>query len=64
MPISPEMKQRIDALSQYGLCERNRFAPVGDPMLQGEAGKYFMQRLREKGGMTPEISKSLGWERR
>jgi hypothetical protein len=33
-------------------------------MFQGEAGEYFMQRLREKGGMTPEISKSLGWERR
>jgi len=63
MSVSPEMKQRIDALSQYDLCERNRFAPVGDPMFQGEAGEYFMKVLREKGGMTPKISKSLGWGR-
>ena len=60
---NPEQKDRIDAMSQEELCYHWRFAPVGDPLLAGDAGRYFAKRLNESGGFTPEISKSLGWER-
>lgn len=59
--IDPEMKKKIDSMSQYKLCRKWRFAPVGDPLLKGEVGDYFSKRLNEKGGFTPEISKRLGW---
>jgi len=59
--MTEEMKQRIDAMSQFEMARTWRFAPVGDPLLQGEAGKYFTESFQKKGGMTPEISKSLGW---
>ena len=55
------MKAKIDAMSQEELCKKWRFATIGDPMLQGEAGEYFAKRLKEAGGFTPEISKRIGW---
>ena len=58
-----ELKARIDAMSHRDLCRIWRFAPSGDPLFQGEVGEYFVAKLREKGGMTPEISKSLGWQK-
>ena len=57
-----EMKDIIDGMSQEDLCRKWRFAHAGDPFLQGEVGEYFSQKLREKGGMTPEISKRIGWD--
>ena len=59
--MTPEQKKTIDSMSQYDLCRKWRFADVGDPLLAGETGVYFSERLKELGGMTPEISKSLGW---
>jgi len=57
----PEQKSQIDNMSQEELCRKWRFAPVGDPLLQGDTGEYFSKVLKEKGGFTPEISKKLGW---
>jgi hypothetical protein len=59
--MTPEQKALIDSMSQEDLCRRWRFAPAGDPLFQGECGKYFSERLKEKGGFTPEISKGLGF---
>lgn len=59
--MTEEQKKQIDEMSQYELCKKWRFAPAGDPLLQGEVGEYFAAKLKEKGGFTPEISKSLGW---
>ena len=56
-------KGEIDALSQFGLCRLWRFAPPGHPFFQAELVEYFRKKLEEKGGMTPEISKALGWKR-
>jgi hypothetical protein len=61
--MTDKQKKRIDSMSQYGLCQMWRFAKCGEPLLQGDTGKYFAERLKEKGGFTPEISKALGWER-
>ncbi len=60
-PIDPEMKARIDAMSRYEMAAKWRFAPVGDPLFQGAAGDYFSARFKALGGMSPSISKSLGW---
>ncbi len=61
--ISEKDKKMIDGMSQYQMAYRIRFSPVGDPFLCGDLGDYFMARFKELGGMTPEISKQLGWER-
>ena len=51
-------------MTHYQLCYIWRFSKVGDPLLQGDTGQYFKERLFEHfGGFTPEISKHLGWER-
>lgn len=55
------LKREIDSYGQYDLCRIWRFAKPGNPLLQGEAGEYFVAKLKEKGGFTPDISKSLGW---
>ncbi len=61
--ISAEDKRMIDGMSQYQMARQVRFSPAGDPLMCGELGNYFMARFKELGGMTPEISKQLGWER-
>jgi len=59
--MTDEQKNQIDSMSQYQLCSKWRFSPSGDPLLQGDTGDYFSKTMKEKGGFTPEISKSLGW---
>lgn len=59
--MTNEQKQQIDSMSQYQLCSRWRFAKLGDPLFQSDTGVYFKKVMNEKGGFTPEISKSLGW---
>ena len=61
MATAEELKKQIDGMSQYDLCRKWRFAPASDPLIRGEVGEYFAAKLKEKGGFTPEISKSLGW---
>ena len=61
--MTPEMKQRIDAMTQVEMARLWRFAPIGDPILQGETGHYFIQRFRELGGFSPAISKAIGWDK-
>ena len=57
-------KKEIDGMSQYSMASLQRFAPSGHPyfdMRNGDLSDYFQAKFMEKGGMTPEISKSLGW---
>lgn len=67
MELTEDLKAEIDAKSYKELLERWRFAPLDDPMFQGESGKYWgnrMARLRsEPGGQGRAVaaSKSLGW---
>jgi len=48
-------------MSQISMAALWRRAPAGHPYFQGEVGEYFKKRFKEKGGMTPEISKEIGW---
>lgn len=63
--MTPERKELIDGLTQYNMAYKLRFSPAGDVLFADpESYAYFTKVFNEKGGMTPEISKSLGWERR
>ncbi len=59
--MTQEQKKQIDDMSQHTMCRLWRFAASGHPLLAEDAGQYFKKVMTEKGGMTPEISKSLGW---
>ena len=59
--MTDQEKTIIDNMTQEELCQRWRFASVGDPLFQGDTGVYFSKVLKEKGGFTSEISKRLGW---
>ena len=58
-----ELKKYINSITQEEMAELWRFAPVGHYLFEGEAGQYFAKVFQEKGGMTPKISKKLGWWR-
>lgn len=66
MDLTPENKKHIDGLSYYGLFEKWRFAPCGDPWFQGETGDYWAKRMKElkdAGADHVGTSKALGWEK-
>lgn len=63
--MDEKIKKEIDGMSQYEMCRLWRFTKFDGPMhylFKGEVGEYFQKVLGEKGGFTPEISKSLGWD--
>lgn len=60
------MKERIDAMDYKSMLSRWRHAPMGDLMLQGEAGVYFGEEMeRKKESLSPgevvAVSKEIGW---
>jgi len=60
-----ELKDRIDKLSQLEMAQLWRFAPSGHAYFRNsipELFKHFSKRFQELGGMTPNISKTIGWE--
>lgn len=57
-------KNDIDNMSQYSMASLYRFAPSCHPYFDkrnGDLFNYFVEKFKENGGMTPKISKSLGW---
>ena len=57
-------KENIDKMSQESMASLHRFAPSGHPYFDktnGDLSDYFQEKFKEKGGMTSEISKSIGW---
>lgn len=65
MELTQELKAEIDAKDHCELLGCWRFAPAGDPMFQGESGKYWGKRMAEKKAENPQQavanSKSLEW---
>ncbi len=57
----------INNLSQYRACYLLRFCGRDDPesiyFTNRQLYIMFSKRFKEVGGMTPEISKQLGWEK-
>ena len=63
--MTPEQKEWIDNASYETLLRKWRFAPFGDPLLQGETGQYFAKKMGEKKQTCDHVqaSKNVGWER-
>ena len=55
--------EKIDSMSHMEMATLYRFAPSGHPIFStsGELFDHFMKRFNELGGMSPEISKRIGW---
>jgi len=53
----------INSMSQWSMAHLWRFAPAGHPYFDITLpyAEVFENRFKELGGMTPEISKDLGW---
>lgn len=57
-------KKRIDAMTQHDCAELQRFAEPGHSIFAHEVlYDYFRAHFDQVGGMTPEISKAVGWKR-
>ena len=58
-----EWKKTIDGMNQEQMASLWRFAPAGHPVFDGTLPlyNYFIDRFKKLGGMTPEISKKLGF---
>lgn len=54
-------KNRLDAMDQKALASLQRFAPTGHPVFVTGSELYAYFRVLFK-GMTPELSKAIGWE--
>jgi len=51
----------VKAASRYTICRWYRFLPPAETEDQVQVENLISERLKELGGFTPEISKSLGW---
>jgi hypothetical protein len=58
-----EWKDKIDNADQVELAVVYRFSPAGHPCFDRNSPlyDYFMKRFKELGGMTPAVSKYIGW---
>jgi hypothetical protein len=58
-----EWKEKIEAMSQMEMAKLYRFAPAGHPVFDSGNDLYdfFIDSFKRKGGITSEISKTLGW---
>lgn len=58
-----EFIDRINKMSHYEMAKLWRFAPSGHPYFDTTLPYFavFKKRFTELGGMTPEISKAIGW---
>ncbi len=59
-----EWEVKIDAMSQMEMARLRRFAPSGHPVfdITYTLNDRFEKRFQEIGGMTPAISKAIGWD--
>lgn len=65
MSENEEIIKKINSLSHFGMAKLWRFAPSGHPYFDKRLPYWemFKKRFEELGGMTPEISKELGWKK-
>ena len=65
-PIRKDLRQQkaeIDKLGHLEMAKLVRFAPLGhDYFTYGPLYDYFMARFQSLGGMTPSVSKAIGWK--
>lgn len=56
-------KAEIDEMSHVAMARLYRFSPPGHPFFRTDLPlwDYFKEKFDKLGGMTPEISKMIGW---
>lgn len=62
--IPENIKKEIDNMNYYELLKKWRFAPSGDPILSGEIGEYFSDKMTSKKYEEKDpmkISDLVGW---
>ena len=59
-----QWEEKIDKMSQAEMAHLRRFAPAGHVVFDSSLplSKYFEERFKKLGGMTPGISKAIGWK--
>ncbi len=66
MELTDELKREIDGKPIVEILRKVRFAPTGDPIFEGESGKYWMDRMAQLRGEDNaafvHASKMLGWD--
>lgn len=65
--MSEDQKKQIDGMSYIQMLRHWRFAPVGEPLFQGEAGAYYAKVMSEKKSAVGHeaavsASKTIGWD--
>ena len=65
--MNQRTRDYIDGLTYEEMLRKMRYAPVGDPMFQGETGEYFLKVMGQKRdrlatGEHTAISKRIGWD--
>ncbi len=58
-----DWKDKIDRMTQKEMASLRRFAPSGHPCFDNRLPlyTYFEERFSKLGGMTPGVSKAIGW---
>ena len=58
-----DLKLKIDGMTHREMCVLYRFSPIGHSFFnkKNPISEYFDKKFKELGGMTPELSKSIGW---
>lgn len=58
-----DWRDKIDKMNQATMAQMQRYAPVGHPVFDNRSGlyPYFRERFEKLGGMTPGVSKAIGW---
>lgn len=64
--INETMKEWIDNATYEQLLEHWRNAPIGNPIFQGDIGKYYSEVIRRKRSevghnVAVAASKRIGW---
>ena len=54
-------KEEVEAADRKQLAQWSRHLPTANDVAQLEIINRIYDRFKEAGGMTPEISKSIGW---
>lgn len=59
-----EWKVKINNMPHKEMARLQRFAPAGHPVFNTKLPLWeiFDKRFKKLGGMTPQISKEIGWE--
>ena len=62
-PDEEQWKLKIDKMTRIEMARMQRFANTGHPIFRSDLPlyEYFQKRFKELGGMSPEISKKIGW---